>query len=162
MIREKVIQTPIGAMLAKANQKAILSLAFVDENYEAEQNENGILNVLAKQLNEYFMRKRESFDLPLMPQGTDFEVKIWKELQNIPYGETISYKEEAIKIENPKAWRAVANANGKNPIPIIIPCHRVIASGGNIGGYARGIWRKEFLLELEGCMGIRKNCSRLV
>lgn len=102
-----------------------------------------------EQLIEYFSLKRKEFNLPLKFNGTKFQNKCWNELLNIPYGKTISYKEEAKNIGNIKAFRAVGNANGRNPIPIIIPCHRVINENGNLGGYTGGIHIKIYLLNLE-------------
>ena len=102
-----------------------------------------------KQLEEYFAGKRKTFDLPLVPKGTEFQQKVWKALQEIPYGETRTYGEIAAAIGNPKAARAVGMANNKNPIGIIIPCHRVVGANGKLVGYAGGMEKKEFLLELE-------------
>ncbi len=104
---------------------------------------------LKLELDEYFKKKREVFTIPLKLIGTPFQIKCWEVLQKIPYGKTISYKEEAKNIGNEKAYRAVANANGKNNFSIIIPCHRVIANDGKLGGYTGGVWIKEFLLNLE-------------
>jgi methylated-DNA-[protein]-cysteine S-methyltransferase len=103
-----------------------------------------------KQLREYFKGKRKTFDLPLEIIGTDFQKRVWKELLIIPYGETISYKELALKLGNLKTIRAAARANGANPLPIIIPCHRVIGSNGKLVGYGGGLDVKEKLLQLEG------------
>lgn len=108
-----------------------------------------ILAESAKQLQEYMEGKRIDFDLPLDFAGTDFQKKVWKKLLGIPYGKTISYKELAKRVQNPKACRAVGSANGKNPICIIIPCHRVIAADGGLGGYSSGLPLKVKLLELE-------------
>ena len=108
-----------------------------------------IFELLKKQLNEYFTKKRKTFEIPLQMVGSPFQVKCWKELLKIPYGQTISYKEQAIRIENEKAYRAVANANGQNMIDIIIPCHRVISSNKSLGGYNGGVEIKEYLLKLE-------------
>lgn len=104
---------------------------------------------LKLELYEYFNQKRENFTIKLKLLGTPFQIKCWETLQKIPYGETISYKEEAKNIGNEKAFRAVANANGKNNFSIIVPCHRVIANDGKIGGYTGGVWIKEYLLNLE-------------
>ena len=101
------------------------------------------------QLDEYFQGKRTTFSLPFKLTGTPFQLAVWKELQNIPYGKTTSYKEIAQKINKPKACRAVGMANNKNPLPIIIPCHRVIGSNGKLIGYAGGLKLKNYLLELE-------------
>ena len=100
-------------------------------------------------MREYFAKKRKEFSLPLALVGTSFQEEVWKVLQTIPYGEVRSYKEQATAVGNPKGVRAVANANGKNRISIVIPCHRVIGSDGTLTGYASGIERKQFLLDLE-------------
>ena len=104
-----------------------------------------------RQLQAYFAGELENFDLPLGPQGTPFQQKVWNELCRIPYGQTISYGELAKRIGNPNASRAVGLANGSNPIPILIPCHRVIGSSGKLVGYGGGLELKRRLLELEGC-----------
>ncbi|ADO83446.1 methylated-DNA--[protein]-cysteine S-methyltransferase [Ilyobacter polytropus] len=103
-----------------------------------------------KELEEYFYGDRIKFSVTLDVHGTDFQVKCWKELSKIPYGKSISYKVQAENIGNPKAVRAVGGANSKNPISIIIPCHRVIGKNGKLTGYASGLWRKEYLLKREG------------
>lgn len=144
-----VITSPIGILIARCNDQAITELNFTIEPYNAEPSNHPILMQLEKELDEYFKGIRHEFFLPLNPTGTPFQKEVWKILQTIPYGETISYATEAKIFGNPKATRAVANANGKNPIAILIPCHRVIATGGGLGGYSGGIDKKEFLLELE-------------
>lgn len=108
-----------------------------------------LLSMATIQLDEYFQGKRTIFSLPFKLTGTPFQLAVWKELQNIPYGQTTSYKEIAQKINKPKACRAVGMANNKNPLPIIIPCHRVIGSNGKLIGYAGGLKLKNYLLELE-------------
>lgn len=108
-----------------------------------------LLSMATIQLDEYFQGKRTVFSLPFKLTGTPFQLAVWKELQNIPYGQTTSYKEIAQKINKPKAYRAVGMANNKNPLPIIIPCHRVIGSNGKLIGYAGGLKLKNYLLELE-------------
>lgn len=113
------------------------------------QDDLPILMEAARQLEEFFNRERRDFDLPISPSGTDFQMKVWKELCNIPYGETISYGELARRIGNPNASRAVGLANGANPISIIVPCHRVIGANGKLTGYGGGLPRKEKLLALE-------------
>lgn len=142
------IRTPIGAMLAMANGAGICSLDFADEDKQEVSGNRSLLR-LKSELEEYFAGKRREFSLPLAPTGTPFQMSAWDTLRRIPYGKVVSYAEEAKMLGRPSAVRAVANANGKNPIAIIIPCHRVIASGGGIGGYSGGVWRKEFLLSLE-------------
>ena len=108
-----------------------------------------LLSMATIQLDEYFQGKRTTFSLPFKLTGTPFQLAVWKELQNIPYGKTTSYKEIAQKINKPKACRALGMANNKNPLPIIIPCHRVIGSNGKLIGYAGGLKLKNYLLELE-------------
>jgi len=114
-----------------------------------QNSDTPLLIRLEEELREYFEGKRKIFTLPLAPDGTPFQKKVWETLRIIPYGETISYAEEAKLFGNAKAVRAVASANGRNPISILIPCHRVIATGGGLGGYSGGLWRKEFLLAVE-------------
>ena len=155
--------TPIGEMFAAASKKGLVLLYFFTP-YDIEANidklkktlnadvipgNSEIFDILKTQLNEYFNKKRTTFEIPLQLVGTPFQIKAWKELLNIPYGKTISYKEQAIKIGNEKAFRAVANANGQNMIAILVPCHRVIASNGKLSGYTGGVEKKEFLLKLE-------------
>lgn len=108
-----------------------------------------LLTACLRQLEEYFSGKRCTFDLPLHLVGTPFQKKVWRQLMKIPYGQTVSYAELARRIGRPKAYRAVANACGQNPLPIIVPCHRVIASGGKLGGYSGGLKRKRWLLRHE-------------
>ena len=143
-----VFETPLGKIIAVADEEGLCSLDF-DENASASDEENVHLTQLQRELSEYFAGKRKTFDVRLNPKGTPFQRAVWRTLCDIPYGSVISYSQEAQMLSHAKAVRAVANANGKNPIPIIIPCHRVIAKGGGIGGYSGGIWRKEFMLELE-------------
>ena len=143
-----VFETPLGKIIAVADEEGLCSLDF-DENASANDEENVHLIQLQRELSEYFAGKRKTFDVRLNPNGTPFQRAVWRTLCDIPYGSVISYSQEAQMLSHAKAVRAVANANGKNPIPIIIPCHRVIAKGGGIGGYSGGIWRKEFMLELE-------------
>jgi len=114
-----------------------------------EKKETPLIKKAARQFGEYFDGKRKSFNLPLCLRGTDFQIKVWNALQRIPYGKTISYGELAAIIGNPKASRAVGMANNRNPIPIIVPCHRVIGHDGSLTGYAGGLKLKRLLLELE-------------
>ena len=118
-------------------------------NAEIIYGENQHFEILQKQVAEYFEGKRKKFDLPLDTPGTEFQNIVWGQLQTIPYGETRSYKKQAIAVNNPKAIRAVAKANGMNRIAIIIPCHRVIGEDGKLVGYAGGLWRKQWLLDFE-------------
>lgn len=159
----KHIVTPIGVLNAMATDKAIYVVDFLDNlSWRIDQaivlkhldatdvnEENDLLRQLEQQLKEYFAKERKDFTLPIDFVGTPFQEKVWKVLQTIPYGKTISYKEQAIAVGNPKGVRAVANANGKNRLSVIVPCHRVIANDGSLAGYTGGITRKRFLLDLE-------------
>lgn len=145
----RLIHTPIGKMIAAADENAITSLDFTNESELIQNSDTPLLLQLDEELHEYFAGKRKVFTLPLSVQGTPFQKQVWETLLTIPYGATISYAQEAKLFGNPKAVRAVASANGRNPIAILIPCHRVIASGGGLGGYSGGIDKKELLLELE-------------
>lgn len=144
-----IIQTPLGFLEISGNNEGINSVTFSDLNLAKTTLVPEVLNEAVKQLYEYFEGKRIEFNLKLNPQGTDFQKKVWEELQQIPYGKTRSYQQIANKLGNPKVIRAAASANGKNPISIIIPCHRVIGSDGSLTGYAGGLHRKKWLLELE-------------
>ncbi len=150
----KNIKTPIGIITIEEKSNKIIELQLnsnlaqpIKENEQIK--ETPLLIEAEKQLTEYFNKTRTKFDLPLAPQGTDFMKRVWKELTQIPYGETRTYKQIAQKIGNEKASRAVGMANNKNPIPIIIPCHRVIGANNKLVGYALGLDKKEFLLDLE-------------
>jgi len=140
--------SPVGMLLISADAKGICGLDF-DDNGEILKDSNPHIELLKHELEAYFSGKLKTFSVPLHPKGTLFQESVWKTLQSIPYGETISYSREAELLQHPKATRAVANANGKNRIAIVIPCHRVIAKDGGIGGYSGGLWRKEYLLALE-------------
>jgi len=123
---------------------------FLIDNYDKLSVKNQFSDYVANQIDEYFKKKREIFNIPLLITGTVFQKKVYNALLNIAYGQTKSYKEIAIEIDNPKAYRAVGMANHNNPIALIIPCHRVIASSNKIGGYAYGLEMKNRLLNLEG------------
>jgi methylated-DNA-[protein]-cysteine S-methyltransferase len=142
------MESPLGNLTLTADGKTITQVLFSDNKLETE-NSCAVLESCRKQLNDYFSGKLISFNLPLNPEGTEFQQKVWAELMKIPYGETITYMELAVRIDDVKAIRAVGTANGRNPIAIIIPCHRVIGAGNKLTGYAGGIWRKKLLLELE-------------
>ena len=162
MLEYKKLKTPVGKMVLVADQKAIVMFGWEDffakEASNKEQSKwgemkpnskNTIIAKAEKQLEEYFKGKRKSFDLPLAPEGTEFQKSVWRELSKISYGETISYGEQAKRIGKPKAMRAVGGANGKNPIAIIVPCHRVIGANGTLTGFGGGLKAKTYLLELE-------------
>lgn len=141
------LKSPIGIVEIKTKENKIISLDFVDKIYEERLDD--LIIKAKKELNEYFDGKRKYFDLPLNIIGTDFQIKVWNELLKIEYGKTLSYKDIAIKIGNEKASRAIGNANNKNKIAILIPCHRVIGKNGKLVGYEGGLWRKEWLLNHE-------------
>ncbi len=142
------INSPLGFLLVKSNGQAITEVSFSEKDIP-EQNECEVLAACRQQLEDYFSGKRKTFDLPLSPEGTPFQQKVWAELQKIAYGETITYMDLAVRLGDPKCIRAAGTANGRNPIAIIIPCHRVIGAGNKLTGYAGGLWRKKLLLELE-------------
>ena len=138
----------IGDIFISADENFLLSVQFVNHNF-IENQENKIIRQTIKQFDEYFRGKRKKFELPLNPKGTEFQKKVWLQLMKIPYGKTATYKDIATLIGNSNASRAVGNANNKNPIAIIIPCHRVIGSNNKLTGYAGGLDKKEKLLNLE-------------
>ena len=144
-------KSPVGILEIKSDGKAVTDVNLLkNESVAKIASTNPVIMEACKQFDEYFAGERQTFDLPLSPKGgTPFQQMVWKQLQEIPYGETISYSQLAQAVNNPKACRAVGSANGKNPISIIIPCHRVIASDGTLGGYAGGLNMKRQLLSLE-------------
>jgi len=163
MIKTTIMETPLGEMAAAATKEGICLLAFsAKQVFETEYNNlawlfnttvkpggNKHLRALKKQLKEYFKGNRKEFSLSVVTPGTEFQQTAWEVLRKIPYGTTISYLEQAKLINNPGAVRAVANANGSNRIAIIIPCHRVIGSDGNLVGYGGGLERKRWLIDHE-------------
>lgn len=140
------LDTPLGEMYLEGDDRYITALRFGKADGD---NPSPVLCMAKTQLEEYFSGSRTAFDLPLQPQGTEFQRTVWQALCEIPYGETATYGEIAAKISNPKACRAVGMANNRNPIAIIIPCHRVVGANGTLTGYAGGLDKKEFLLKLE-------------
>jgi AraC family transcriptional regulator, regulatory protein of adaptative response / methylated-DNA-[protein]-cysteine methyltransferase len=163
MIKTIKIETPLGEMIAGATDEGVCLLEFCDRRMlpteykdlarflktTLEDGENRHIKTLRKQLKEYFNGKRKEFTIPLVTPGTEFQQAVWKELQNIRYGSTKSYQDQAIALNRPDSIRAVANANGMNRISIIIPCHRVIGSKGQLTGYGGGLKRKKWLLDHE-------------
>ena len=140
------IETPLGRMYLASDGENITELRF--GSCETDTPDAVLIKAKAE-LSEYFAGTRKSFTVPLKPEGTDFQQKVWRALREIPYGETATYGEIARRIGNTKACRAVGMANNRNPIAIIVPCHRVIGADGSMTGYAGGISKKEFLLNLE-------------
>lgn len=146
--------TPIGELLLAGEDDALAMIGFPKGSMRRDPEPDWIYNEkplanARRQLEEYFAGSRKDFDLPLRLNGTEFQVKVLKALLKIPYGETVSYGEIAKRIGKPKAMRAVGAANGRNPIPIVVPCHRVIGSGGDLTGFGGGLDTKEALLRLE-------------
>lgn len=148
------VKTPLGKMYLEATDKGISGLSWNKSRSKPTQASTKAekhLQAAKKQMLEYFKGQRKNFDLTYDLQGTDFQKKVWKTLLKIPYGKTFSYRDLAEKVGSPKAYRAVGSANGKNPVCLFIPCHRVIASNGSLGGYSGrgGLKTKKFLLTLE-------------
>ncbi len=150
-----IIDSPIGELLVTATDDAMTGLEmapFERPDEPARARPNTILRAAKTQLNAYFRGKQTTFDLPLAPAGTPFQQGVWQELTRIPLGETITYAQLAERVGRPGSFRAVGAANGRNPISLIIPCHRVIGSGGSLTGYGGGIDRKRWLLDHEAAM----------
>lgn len=145
----KTIRTSCGYLQITANNTALIICRFIDKNTKINTPHSPILEEAQKQLTAYLQGKLKKFDLPLATDGTEFQKKVWRALLKIPYGETRSYQDIAADINHPNAARAVGNANGKNPLCIFIPCHRVICASGDIGGYSGGVRYKEKLLAVE-------------
>ena len=148
---KKCMQSPVGEIVIIEDKGKIVEIDIAKNNKldNIEEKDTELLLQTEKQLKEYFEGKRFDFEIPLNPIGTEFMQSVWKALEQIPYGETRTYKEIADAVGNPKASRAVGMANHRNPIPIIIPCHRVIGSYNNLVGYGLGLDMKQYLLELE-------------
>jgi methylated-DNA-[protein]-cysteine S-methyltransferase len=142
-------KSPLGTIEIVGTADSILSVDFVDPELAGDADLPFCVKTCLKQLDEYFSGKRKDFLLNLDPQGSEFQKSVWQQLEKIPYGAVISYGEIASIIGKPNACRAVGSANGKNPIAIIIPCHRVIGSDGRLTGYGGGLWRKEWLIKHE-------------
>jgi methylated-DNA-[protein]-cysteine S-methyltransferase len=148
-MEQAFIQSPLGVTKIEGNADGIASISVLNSNEKLTDLIPAILQDAVYQLNEYFEGKRRQFDLKLNPVGTDFQQRVWKALADIPYGKTVSYLELSKTLGDVKAIRAVAAANGKNPLWIVVPCHRVIGSDGSLTGYAGGLHRKKWLLEHE-------------
>ncbi|MCI8649687.1 MAG: methylated-DNA--[protein]-cysteine S-methyltransferase [Anaerotruncus sp.] len=145
-----VYETAIGALTVCCTKEAVIAIRFAGQMPpEAQQERTALSDRVAQQIQEYLQGMRKNFELPLQMTGTDFQKMVWTELCKIPYGETRSYQQIAQQIHNPKACRAVGLANNRNPLPILIPCHRVLGADGSLTGYAGGLDCKQKLLELE-------------
>lgn len=143
------LKTPIGTAKIVGDENGIQSISITNEIVEISDEIPACLQNCAHQLDDYFQGKRTEFELTINPKGTAFQIKVWKSLLQIPYGKTTSYLEQSLILGDKKAIRAVAAANGKNPILIVIPCHRVLGSDGSLTGFSAGIWRKKWLLAHE-------------
>ncbi|MBV7529617.1 methylated-DNA--[protein]-cysteine S-methyltransferase [Chitinophaga sp. sic0106] len=159
MYYHRKITTPVGELLLIATDKGLRAILWEDEDgsrvklpVEGDHDTHPVLDETARQLDEYFAGNRRTFDLPLHFEGTPFQQQVWTALLQIPYGKTVSYAQLANQLGNPKAVRAVGAANGKNPISIVAPCHRVIGSSGSLTGFAGGVAVKERLLRMEGAI----------
>lgn len=154
----KKMMTPVGELQLVAHDQALVAVfweratpLFIKNLKLIHQDEHEILCIAEKQLSEYFLNKRQKFELPIQSYGTEFQRSVWNALRSIPFGESRTYKQIAQQIGNVKAVRAVGLANGKNPIAIIVPCHRVIGANGSLVGFAGGLENKQKLLQLEDC-----------
>lgn len=152
------VQSPVGPLLLVASDAGLHAIEFdavqhpVHRGDDWHPGDHPLLRAAETQLREYFAGARQAFDLPLAPVGTDFQRRVWQTLGTIPYGQTISYGELAARVGKPSASRAVGAANGRNPLPIVLPCHRVIGANGSLTGFGGGLPVKRFLLELEGAL----------
>lgn len=151
----RVVESPLGPLTLVAGDEGLIHLRFPSQEGPVPEGVAGdavnrILDLTEEQLAEYFLGRRRRFDLPLNPTGTEFQLSVWWGLAEIPYGETLSYGELARQVGRPRAVRAVGAANGANPLPILLPCHRVIGADGSLTGFGGGLPAKLSLLELEG------------
>ena len=153
------IDSPVGLLRLVASKRGLLAVAWQDEiasrkppNDMVENPRRPILKRAARQIAEYFAGKRTGFDLPLDLRGSPFQITVWRSLGEIPYGKTLSYSQQAALIGRPKAARAVGRANGRNPTPIVLPCHRVVGADGSLAGFGGGLARKFYLLRHEGAL----------
>lgn len=152
------VESPVGPLLLAASDAGLHAIEFhatqhpVARSDDWVEGDHPLLRRAAVQLQEYFAGTRHTFDLPLAPDGTEFQRRVWQTLSTIPYGQTVSYAELASRVGRPSASRAVGAANGRNPLPIVLPCHRVIGANGSLTGFGGGLPTKRFLLELEGAL----------
>lgn len=151
------LDSPVGTLTVAATDAGLHAIEFPRNRHPADRDgwiegDHALIDLAARQLGEYFAAERHAFDLPLAPRGTDFQRSVWMTLAGIAYGETISYAQLAQRVGKPTAMRAVGAANGRNPLPIVLPCHRVIGADGSLTGFGGGLPTKQFLLELEGVL----------
>jgi len=153
-----IIDSPVGPLFIAADTQGLRAIEFRDSRHPVRRGEdwragdNPVLRAARLQLEAYFAGRRRGFDLPLSPQGTPFQQTVWRALASIPYGQTLSYAGLAARVGRPAAMRAVGAANGRNPLPIVLPCHRVIGADGALTGFGGGLPTKQFLLKLEGAL----------
>jgi methylated-DNA-[protein]-cysteine S-methyltransferase len=159
MITFRFHATPVGALLLAADAAGLRHIEFPESRHPTahvgdgwREGDNGVLQETRRQLDEYFAGQRRGFELPLAPHGTPFQLQVWRTLATIPYGETISYAQLAARVGRPNAMRAVGAANGRNPLPLVLPCHRVIGADGSLTGFGGGLPTKRYLLTLEGAL----------
>jgi methylated-DNA-[protein]-cysteine S-methyltransferase len=158
MTVHSTIDSPVGPLLLGANEAGVCLIEFHESKHRLprspdwREGESELIERARAQLGEYFAGTRRTFDLPLAPRGTEFQRAVWHALAAIPYGETISYAQLATRVGKPAATRAVGAANGRNPLPIVLPCHRVIGANGSLTGFGGGLPTKQFLLRLEGAL----------
>jgi methylated-DNA-[protein]-cysteine S-methyltransferase len=157
MILFRHLASPVGTLTLAATDDGLHAIEFPRNRHPANragwtEGQHPVLDLAARQLDEYFAATRRAFDLPLAPRGTDFQRTVWLALAGIAYGETVSYAQLSQRVGKPTAMRAVGAANGRNPLPIVLPCHRVIGADGSLTGFGGGLPTKQFLLELEGAL----------
>lgn len=150
MRTQSKLETPAGPLYLIASERGLQSAYFGRPEAGVPMGRTPILAQAERELEEYFAGRRREFEIPLDVQGTPFQAKVWAVLARIPYGQTLSYGDVALRIGSPRAVRAVGTANGRNPVCVLVPCHRVIAADGSLGGYSGGLEVKERLLALEG------------
>jgi methylated-DNA-[protein]-cysteine S-methyltransferase len=156
-IHYRRVDSPVGVLTIAATDAGLHAIEFPSNRQPQtregwREGDHPLLDLAQAQLEEYFAGERQAFELPLAPQGTPFQREVWFALATIPYGETASYAQLAARVERPAAMRAVGAANGRNPLPIVLPCHRVIGADGSLTGFGGGLPTKRFLLELEGAL----------
>ena len=154
------LESPVGQLRLIASKTGLRAVLWPNDTSRVKlpatceiSNDHPILKTTSEQITQYFQGERKEFDVPLDLRGTEFQLATWLSLANIPYGKTITYQQQADSINRPTATRAVGSANGRNPISIVLPCHRVIGANGSLTGFAAGIATKQFLLQLEGAWG---------
>jgi methylated-DNA-[protein]-cysteine S-methyltransferase len=152
------VDSPVGRLFVAASDAGLHAIEFPDNRHPVRRDhdwragDHALLCAARRQLHEYFDGRRRAFELPLAPRGTEFQRSVWQALARIPYGETVSYAQLATRVGRPSATRAVGAANGRNPLPIVLPCHRVIGANGALTGFGGGLPTKQFLLKLEGAL----------